>query len=452
MILRPYQSAMLDEARAHMRKGARRVLLVAPTGAGKRIIAVHAIDNATQRGKRSAFIVHRKELLDQSSRSLDEARIRHGIIKAGTCPYPNRAVQVASVQTLARRPQEPFDFLFVDEAHHTPSATFARVIEGNPRAFVLGFTATPARLDGRGLGKFYDAMVIGPTMRELIDGGYLADYRIYAPPAPPTSARTVAGDYDRGQLAADIDQPKIVGDVVSHYRRYAMGTQAIAFAVNILHSKHIAEALNTAGISARHADGETPAGERAMIMRDFERGRFRVLCNVDLLGEGLDVPGIETVICARPSASLTVFLQQIGRGLRVKASGKPCIVLDHAGNVNRHGLPDDAREWSLEDAPVSRRGAQEPSIRICPACFAALRPAVTRCECGHVFRVETEVPDHAEGELAAVDLDAVRFERRREQGMAGTLEALIEVGRRNGYRNPEGWAKHVHATRQRKVG
>lgn len=450
VILRPYQLQMLAEAREHMRRGARRVLLVAPTGSGKRIMAVHAISTATARGKRSTFVVHRKELLNQSCASLDEIGLRHGLIQAGSCPYPGRLVQVASVQTLARRTVEPFDFLFIDEAHHARSATFEDVIAANPNAYVLGFTATPVRLDGRGLGKHFDAMVVGPSMRTLIEGGHLADYRIFAPPAPATTAREVAGDYDRGQLAADIDQPKIVGDVVAHYQRYAAGTQAIAFAVNILHSKHIAEALNAAGISARHADGETPAGERELIMRDFSAGRFRVLCNVDLLGEGLDVPGIETVICARPTASLTVWLQQVGRGLRVKSGGGRAIILDHAGNTHAHGLPDDDREWSLDDRPEAKRKPSEPSLRICPECFAALRAMVAKCECGHVFRVETVVPEHADGELSAIDLDAARYFREREQRMTRDLGDLIKIGMSRGYKAPEQWARHVWAARQRK--
>jgi DNA repair protein RadD len=454
IVLRPYQTQMLAEARVIMRSGVRRVLMVAPTGSGKRLTAVYTIARAVERGKRCAFLIHRQELLDQSVDTLRDAGIDFGIVKAGYRPNPSRPAQVASIQTLRRRVNgsRPFDFLFVDEAHHAAAAQWAKVIAAYPGAFVLGFTATPQRLDGKGLGAHFDAMVLGPSTRELIDAGHLADYRLFAPPAPDLAGvHTVAGDYNKGELGKAIDKPQIVGDVVAHYQRYAAGTQAICFAVNIAHSKHLAEAFNAAGISARHADGETPRRERGLILEDFSAGRFRVLCNVDILGEGLDVVGIETVIGARPTQSLSVCLQQWGRGLRVKPGGKMALILDHAGNSLRHGLPDDDREWSLEDTPRKGRKPAEVGVKICPECFCALPPPTRHCpECGHQFVADAEAPEHAEGELEAVDPSVVRFHQAREQGMAKTLEGLIAVGRARRYANPVGWARHVMAGRRKR--
>lgn len=464
--LRPYQSAMIDKARDLMRQNVRRVLMVAPTGAGKRLMAVHTIGRAVARGKRCWFLVHRKELLDQACRSLDEACVQFGVIQSGVRPDYRQPVQVASVQTMTGRlgmtKQAPIgslrerqrsaaaeliepDFIFADEAHHARAATWERILTGYPKAFVLGFTATPLRLDGRSLGHQFDRLVIGPSTRELIDGGFLADYRLFAPPgADLSNVRSQMGDYRPDDLAEAVDRPQIVGDVVAHYQRHANGTQAVCFGVNVQHSQHIAAAFAQAGISARHLDGTTSRNERSIIMDDFAAGRFRVLCNVDILGEGLDVAGIETVICARPTQSLSVYLQQIGRGLRVKPDGRRAIILDHAGNSLRHGLPDEPREWSLEDDPKRRKRASSAGVRICPACFAALVAQARICpECGFKFVIETEVPDHAEGELQVVDIQRARFQQRIEQGQAKSLEDLIELGRRRGYKSPRAWAEYV---------
>jgi DNA repair protein RadD len=458
MILRSYQTAMLDEAREHMRSGKRRVLLVAPTGAGKRLMAVQAIQTAVERGKRCCFLVHRQELLDQSSATLTEAGVAHGIIKAGVRPDDALLCQVASVMTLIKREVAPFDFVFADESHHCPATTWSQVVEAQPNAFILGFTATPHRLDSRGLARQFDAMVVGPGMRELIDQGYLADYRLYAPPPPDlTGVHTVAGEYDRGELAAAMDRPQIVGDVVEHYSKYAPHTQAILFASSIAHSMHFAEAFRTQGIKAQHADGETPREQRRQILKDFEAGKFQVLCNVDLLSEGLDVAGIEAVICARPTKSLTVYLQQIGRGLRVKPSGQRAVLLDHAGNYKRHGLPDQDREWVLTDDKV-KHAAAEVEVTECRVCFMVL-PATTQvCPgCGAVLREEETTGEgvgrgleHVEGELVAIDTQAIRAERKRAEGRARSLQELVALAESRGYRYPQGWAKHVVAGRERR--
>lgn len=468
--LRPYQDRMIDQARDLMRNGVRRPLLVAPTGGGKRLMAVHTIARAVAKGKRCWFLVHRKELLDQACHTLRDAGLPYGVIQAGVRPDYRWPLQVASVQTIVgrlnlrkQRPAIPGlrereadriplpDFIFADEAHHARAASWEAVLSAYPQAYILGFTATPLRLDGRSLGKQFDALVVGPTTRELIDAGYLADYRLFAPPAADLSSlRTLAGDYKRDDLAEAVDRPQIVGDVVQHYQRLALGTFAICFAVNILHSQHLCAAFNAAGVTARHLDGTTPRMVRDLILEDFTAGRFRVLCNVDILGEGLDVAGIETVICARPTQSLSVYLQQIGRGLRVKPSGAKAIILDHAGNSARHGLPDDVREWSLDDEPTKRKRASGIGIKICPACFAAITPQHRSCpECGFVFVAETEVPHHADGELVAVDAATVSFHRRLEQATAKTLPELIAIGRARGYRNPRAWGEHVLGARRR---
>ena len=451
--LRPYQSAMIAEARELMRQGVRCPLLVAPTGGGKRLMAIYTIKRAVQRGKRCWLLVHRRELLDQAARTLDEAGLPFGVIQSGVRPDYRQQAQLASVQTLTRRIRgiPAPDFIFVDEAHHARAATWEALLAAFPQAFILGFTATPVRQDGRALGPRFDRIVTGPSMRWLIDQGYLADYRLFAPPGTDVSAiRTMAGDYRSDELAEVVDRPQIVGDVVTHYQRLAPSSQAICFGVNIRHSEHLAEAFATAGISARHLAGTTDRRTRSLILEDFAAGRFRVLCNVDILGEGLDVAGIETVICARPTQSLAVYLQQIGRGLRVKPNGRPATILDHAGNSLRHGLPDEDRAWTLEDEATKRKRPSGQGIKICPSCFAALAPQRVVCsECGFIFRTEPVMPDHAKGELIEISAMVARREARVEQGRAKTMDELIALGRSRGYRRPEAWATHILSWRRR---
>ncbi len=455
--LRDYQAKMMAEAHEHMRAGVRRIIMQLPTGGGKRIIGVDAIARAVERGKRCGFAVHRQELLDQAVATIEGAGLRCGVIKAGVRPDYDWPIQVASIQTLAHRLDKtaPFDFLVIDEIHHARASTWEQVMAAYPQAYIIGFSATPRRLDGRGLGRWFDALVQGPSMRELIDAGYLADYRIFAPPAPDLSdVPMVGGDFNRGKQAAIVDQTKIVGDVVEHYKRYAAGTQAICFGVNIAHSRHLAQAFWTAGILARHVDADTPAGERTMAIEDFAARRFQVLTNCDLFGEGVDIAGIETVICARQTQSITVYLQQVGRAMRVKLDGRKAIVLDHANNSTRHGLPDDPRDWSLSDD--TKRKPSKVNIKICPACFAAVRSHVRICpECGHLFVTETVEVEHAEGELVEIDRQARQLElalavakendewrrKRSEVESATTIAELRRIAAVRGYKR--GWAKHV---------
>lgn len=452
LVLRDYQARMLGKARHYFERGARRVVLVAPTGSGKRVMAIRSIAEAEEQGRRCVFLVHRQELLNQAVETITDAGLRCGVIKSGHRPNYRLPIQVASVQTLARRLDKigrPFDEIHCDEVHHCRSKTWEAVLAAWPEARVVGYTATPARMDGRGLGKWFDRMVVGPFVRKLIEDGHLANYRLFAPSSVDVSGvGTVAGDYNRSQLAAAVDQPRLVGDVVEHYRRLADGTQAICFAVNIAHSRHLTEAFAAAGISARHVDGETDQDERDQIMRDFAERRFSVLCNVEILGEGVDVAGIETVICARPTKSLTLHLQQLGRGLRPKPDGRAAVLLDHAGNSLRLGLPDEEHEWRLtEDRVGGRRG--EAPVRVCPRCAAVVPIQTQTCpECGVVLFVREEAPTHASGRLTEIERAREKRDRHNELVGARTYEDLVNLGTARGYTSPGRWAAYVLAGRK----
>lgn len=348
----------------------------------------------------------------------------------------------------------------VHNCHHLAAASWRAVREwadaGGTRH--VGLSATPARLDGRGLDDAFRAMVRGPSVAWLIERGFLSRYRAYAPTAPDlTGVHTRHGDYQRDELAGVMDTDTIAGNIVGTYKQLAGGKRAIYFGVSVAHSKHIAAAFNAAGVAARHLDASSSTVERVGAARDMARGLVRVLTNVDLFGEGFDLSAqagedvpVECVGLCRPTQSLALHLQQIGRALRPKPD--PAIILDHAGNLMRHGLPDDDREWSLAGIKRAKRDQEYvPPVQQCPSCFGVFSAAARSCPyCGAVVaipspRVVTEIAV----DLAEVDAERLRRARRAEQGRAETLEDLIRLGVQRGYRSPEKWARHVLDARSR---
>ena len=452
---RPYQTQAIADLREAMRDH-KRVVLVLPTGAGKTVTASTVAKGAAAKGKRVMFLVHRTELLEQTSRTFDEEGIPHGFIRAGA-PTSDDPVTVASVQTLIRRLSSvrPPDLMFVDEAAHAVSPTWRRVFEAWPNAWAVGLTATPERLDGRGLGDVFGAMVIGPSTAELIQAGFLADYRAFAPSKPDLAGlRTAMGDYDQAELEARVSKPRLIGDIVQHYLKHCAGKRAIGFAASIRHSQALTDAFRAAGISAAHVDGDTPKTERAESVAAFARGDIQVLWNVDLFGEGFDVPGAEVAILARPTLSLALYLQQIGRVLRWLAN-KIAIIMDHAGNIDRHGLPDDPRSWSLDSAARKKRDSESlPTVKQCPMCFCCHRPAVKCPECGHEYVVEARQVEVQAGSLKeiarekpedwceGIDLVAARgwywFKLLRLAG--DKPHRLKQIAQARGFRR--GWVQH----------
>ncbi|MDE2434710.1 MAG: DEAD/DEAH box helicase [Sphingomonadales bacterium] len=449
--LRPYQQAMIDEARAAYARRERAVLFQLPTGGGKTVTASTVVHGAANKGNVTWWLTHRRELAGQASQTFHNLGIPHGTVQAGHVSNPRASVQVASIQTIVRRLDElPAPNLIVfDEAHHMGAAQWEMIFDRFPAARILGLTATPWRLDGQGLGNWFSHMVSGPTTAELIGNGSLSPYRLFAPATPDlTGVATTAGDFQRGALAKAMDKPAIVGDAIGHYQRLCPGKRAVAFAAGVQNSINIASQFNDVGIRAEHVDGSMSAEARDAAVERFRRGETLILCNADLFGEGFDVPAIEAAILLRPTKSLSLHLQQVGRALRPCEEKAEAIILDHAGNSLTHGLPDDAREWCLADREKKKRAAPaDVAIRSCPECFYVYRPAPRCPQCGHAAPVVAREIEQIEGTLAEVK----RVEPRakfREQGKAGSLEALIELGRSRGYKSPEFWARRVWASRQ----
>lgn len=447
--LRDYQEDALSRLRASLARH-HRSLLVMPTGSGKSALAAYMGRRAADKGNRTWFIAHRSELLDQLSGSLWEQGVEHGRIQGGHAPSV-LPIQVASIQTIARRlvslsPRPP-DLIVVDEAHRTAAPSYRKLLDAYPHARVVGLTATPRRTDGKGLGELYEDLVLGPTMPWLMERGYLCDYRIFGAEQQIdlSSVRTRAGDYVREQAEEAVDKPAITGNCVQEYLRHARGKRAVVFCVGRSHAKHVRDAFREAGVPADEVDGETKTDDRKAAIRRFRSGESHVLTSVDLLIEGLDIPGIEVVIILRPTKSVIVHLQMLGRGLRPAAGKDHLLILDHVGNALRPelGLPDDEREWTLAGRTKKRRNTEIPTIPIvqCPRCYRVLRsgspcPDATP-DCPLQVSRGRQIEER-EGQLVEMNKEAFRRQRRREEREARTLEDFQRIGRERNYH--PGWA------------
>jgi len=451
--LRPYQQQAVAEIRGAYQAGCRRALFVLPTGGGKTVVFTHIAERAAMRGSRICILVHRQELVDQSSRSLHAIGCNHGVIAAGYRQDLSHTVQVASVQTLARRlhqiPAGFFQLLIVDEAHHAVAGTWAKVLEHHQGGHVLGVTATPERLDGRGLGDQFETLIEGPDAGWLTEQGFLVPARVFAPPGIDLSAvrrfDTAKGRHDSDEI---LRQGQAMGDAVSHYRRTIEpehnGT-AIAFCCSVAHADALATAFNDQGIAAARLDGAMDRGERRRMINDLGAGVLKVITSCDIISEGTDIPSVTGAILLRPTDSLGLHLQQVGRVLRPAPGKRWAIVNDHVGNSLRHGLPTDQREWSLEGR--TKRGKRATSealpVKVCDSCFSTLPSAEPVCPiCGFVF------PPPARRELVTVDgtlqeltaRDAAR-QRRNVVGRARTREELEVIRLERGY--SRGWTDHI---------
>lgn len=452
--LRPFQEDMLDDARARLKGGARSILLQAPTGAGKTVLAGFMLKQAAAKGHRSFFICHRRELITQSSRTFARFGITHGLIASGFPGNRLAPVQIAGVQTLARRIDKmpPPSFVVWDECHHVAAGQWAAIHAAYPDAIHIGLSATPQRLDGTGLRAWFQHIVPGPAVAELIEDGYLADYKMYAPSTVALDAvHKTAGDFNKKELEDALNHSTITGDAVSHYQKLAAGRRAIMFEVSIARSLEAVSRFKAAGISAEHVDGETDPLARDQAMARFISGATQVLSNVDLFGEGVDVPAVEVLIDCAPTLSLSRVMQRWGRVLRPAPGKTHAIILDHAGNARRHGLPDDEREWSLDGRRKSKRGERDEAmpVKTCPSCFAVVRSSQQVCGCGHQFAPKPREIEVVDGALQEIDREQLRRQARKEQGSAQTLEDLIRLGASRGYKNPAAWARHVYNARAR---
>lgn len=435
--LRPYQQQLIDDVGYEYSEGRRRVCAVAPCGAGKTIMTAWMARGTALSGRRAIFMVHRQELIEQTSVTFTAMGIRHGLIAAGAAKEYDLPVQIASVQTLIHclpQVQAP-DFLICDECHHIVANTYRKIVDQFSSSYVLGVTATPERIGGQGLGEIFQSLVLGPSTADLIAVGNLTPYDYYAPPTKfdPAAAHVRFGEYVKNDLLSQMDDADVIGDIVANYQKLAAGKRAICYCINRAHSEHVAASFRAAGIPALHIDGETHKAVRARAIEDFRTGRLQILCNAELLGEGFDVPAMEAVILARPTASLTLYIQQSMRPLRPDPNNpnKRAVIIDHVGNVFRHGMPDEEREWSLE---TKKRKPRATAIKVCPACYTAVPSTARTCPCGHVFAAAPEERKITETDGTLKKIEAIqRKERRQEVGRARSVSDLTAIALRRGY-------------------
>jgi len=459
IVLRDYQQTDVDNIRNTYIQGYKAPLYVLSTGAGKTVVFCNIAQQTTLRNKNVLILVHRVELLRQTSKALMKSGVVHGLINPKYTPNLTASVQVASVQTLINRLDKipTPDLIIIDEAHHATAGSWRKVIEYYPNARILGVTATPIRGDGKGLGikasGVFDTIVIGPQISDLIDLGYLVQPIIYAPPKQLdfSSVKIVRGDYDKTQITEIMDRPTITGDAVAHYKKLCSGVPAVAFCISVAHAEHVAEEFRMAGYRAYSVDGSTDDDIRDRILNGLGDGTIDVVTSCDLISEGTDIPAIGCAILLRPTQSTSLFLQQVGRALRPSPGKKNAIILDHVGNVRMHGFPDDHREWSLDGRKkMTRKQIHEASLDVhqCEKCFAVSKPVPICPYCGHVRKVKTREMLQIEGELEELKRENEKIERRTQVGKAQELDELIQLGKSRGYR--PGWAHAIYKARQEK--
>jgi superfamily II DNA or RNA helicase len=367
--LRPYQAKADAEVVEAWRAGKKRVLLQLPTGGGKTVMFNHRAAVAANKGKRVLIIADRRELIQQAWQRLWQASgIHAGIIMSGHAPAYMLPVQIASVQTLNRRSFPPnIDIVIIDEARGSVSDSYKPIFEQYKDAYFLGVDATPIRTNGQGFDHLYDHMVNGPTIKELEALGSLVPGRPFINPLDPRlldKIKLTAGDYNEKQLSEMMSNQQMTADLVASKLKHAPGKKTIVFAVSIKHSKLIIEQCRAAGISAAHVDGEMPSAERDAIFKAFKTGKYEVLCNVGIACYGFDEPTIQCVQLARPTKSLALYLQQIGRGTRPWPGKENYILLDHANCIIEHGLPNTDRKWTLKGKKKEKAKPRQFKIKV----------------------------------------------------------------------------------------
>lgn len=437
MQLRQYQSALVQQTSEAWRRGRKAPCIVLPCGGGKSVIVAEIAKRTADRKKYVLFIVHRRELCDQIERTF-----RWWGVDMRYC-------RIMMVQTACRRLEKlPVPALIItDENHHSKASSYTKIYEYFSQAYRVGVTATPVRLDGSGLADVNDELIIGVTAKWLIENHCLAPYDYYAPKvADMTGVKLKRGEFDAKSAENIMLEKKVFGDVIGYYKRYAEGMQAVCYCTTVKHSQKMAEEFTKAGIEAVHIDGSTPKAERDRIIDAFRRGGIDILCNVDLISEGFDVPDCSCVIMLRPTQSLTLYIQQAMRCMRYRP-GKRAVILDHVGNYARHGMPDDDREWTLEGKKKKRGERVEAdtaerfyTCKNCYTVFPLIKDGVpvTNCpECDAEVerKVRKDIESEAETGLEKIEGFVINTKTAEE---CSSYSELLEYAKRKGYK--PGWA------------
>lgn len=451
--LRPYQEEGKSKLRESMRAGNKRVVFYLPTGGGKSICAVDLIKSAQERGKRVAFIANRIGLVKQFSKHLWAAGVRHGVIQGQNTNGLHCDVLVCSIDTVGNRGLPDVDMIIIDEAHGAAgNKKYLEVIFRNSNLPIVGLTATPfakgmaksyPELAGRAL---FEDMVIAATIQELIEMGSLLDCEIFAPSQPDLAKvkmkRMANGemDYQEKSLGEAVDKPELIGDIVSNWFKLASGKKTVVFATNVAHSRHIVEQFQACGIKAEHVDGYMDDEEKQPIFDRFEKDETLILSNVQMLSEGWDVPSCEVMILARPTKSLTRYIQMCGRVLRIHEGKTKATIIDHSGSVHIHGYPTDDLPLELCDGKPKqgkeRKEQGEKKEKKCPKCHL-VKKTLTCGNCGFTPEIANEV-EIVDGTLGKVEKKKAFTHDEKQRIWSECLGLSRQRGK------SQGWASHLY--------
>ncbi|MYB36790.1 MAG: DEAD/DEAH box helicase [Gammaproteobacteria bacterium] len=449
--LRPYQLQAVEDIRLALKDQGSAVYQLA-TGAGKTVVGGEVGRRVTDRGNQALFLVHRRELVTQTIDTIQDMipGLSIGVEARGWPAMPWAPLQIGMVQTMVRRESTLRPrIIIVDEAHHVRTKSWETILGRYPDAWILGLTGTPQRLDGKGLGTHFRILVQGPTIPDLVGMGYLAPVRTLRLPAALKLSgvkKDRRGEYDRGEAQRRLDE-KVIADTTASYLRYARGRRAMFFGITREHSRRVCASLRAVGVSAEHVDGDDHDSRRDRIMAGLRDGALDVVGNCDLISEGFDAPGCDCILMGSHTASVTRYLQQAGRAMRPHPTDptREALILDLAGISHDLGLPDEIRDWSLEDGEVNEREKGKRILKTCPVCRTGFYG--NRCKhCGH--QLAAPMPDVAEVdtelEEATPTIDHKKT-LRQQVGMcknAPNPRACLEaIAKARKYK--AGWVDHV---------
>lgn len=444
--LRDYQQTILNQIYESMRSGNKRPLVQAPCGSGKTVIFAELARLTQLKNNNVIVLVHRRELFKQTEQTFKLAGIKQD------------RIQIHMAQTYSRHlaEYEKPDLIITDESHMAASMTWRRIYDHWPDAYVVGFSASPARLDGKPLGAIFDDLIIGPSVSDLIQRGYLADYRYYSiDVADLTALKRKGSDYDMADADSLLSVRAVYGDVLKTFRERANKLRTVAYCTTIKHSQKTAEQFRLAGYRAEHIDGDLSTAERDAVIERFRTGETQILTNCQIIDVGFDLPAIECCMMLRPTASTALYIQQSGRALR-PIPGKTAVILDFVGNYTRHGLPDDDRSWSLTDTikPAQQKNTDGSFlIRQCRSCLACYKSALGDCPiCGEVYRAgREEIKSIRDAELREIRKNEERrqnawkkkrMEKLETESDCRSYQDLILFAKKMGHTNPKRYAIH----------
>ena len=444
--LRDYQAEIINKIQNSMLTGHRRIIVQSPPRTGKTVVMSEIARRATVKNRRVLFLIHRQEVLEQANATFKEQGVDFDLLTSGM------------VQTLTRRVDklDAPHIILVDEAHHVLSKSYRRILDKFKDAYVLLFTATPVRLGREQLDQVADDIVLGKSIKELTAAGFLAPFRYYQPPAGFNQSKlklSSTGDYTNKSITSAL-QSCLYGDLVSHYKRLAAGKQAVCYCHSIDAAKHAAAEFNKNGIAAAEVDGTTPRSERDELVKKFRAGVIKVMVNVNLFTEGVDLPDVDAVILARPTSSLSLYLQFAMRCLNPRR-GKVAVIIDHANNVEKFGYPDSERNWLqlVKTGAKTRKNAETDNFNIvtCETCFAVLESRTIKAGtcpyCDALIKQKRpdkpvaliDLVEAARNEIASKKIDD--YHQLKTVSELHTMKELQAYAKLHGYK--KGWCYYI---------